>query len=62
MRETGSDQEAIKMIETCKQAEAAFAAFIGIDWADQRHAWAMQIPDGTLLQGELTHTPEAVEA
>jgi len=22
----------------------------------------MQIPDGTLLQGELTHTPEAVEA
>jgi len=50
------------MKETCKQAETAFAAFIGVDWADQRHAWAMQIPDGTLLQGELTHTPEAVEA
>src|ERR1051326_2965219 len=54
--------EQLKMIESSKEEATNFAAFIGIDWADQRHAWAMQTPDGTLLQGELEHTPEAVEA
>jgi transposase len=55
--------EQLKMIENSKSAEATFGAFIGIDWADQQHAWAMQtLPDGTVLQGQLDHTPEAIEA
>lgn len=50
------------MIENDKQCKHEFAACVGIDWADQRHAWAMQTPNGMLVEGELDHTPEAVEA
>jgi transposase len=39
-----------------------FAAHIGIDWADQKHVWAMRTADGKLHRGELDHTPEAVQA
>src|SRR6266480_2337023 len=57
------ESRSIKMIETGNRVESEFAAFIGIDWADQKHAWAMQTPsDNTLMQGELDHTPEAIEA
>jgi len=45
------------------EQEPQFAAFVGIDWADQKHVWCLQ---GTGSQrresGELEHTPEAVEA
>ena len=54
--------EQLKMKESSQEEATNFAAFIGIDWADQRHAWVMQTPPGTLLQGELDHTPEAVQA
>ncbi len=37
-----------------------FAAHIGIDWADQKHAWSMRTADGKLHRGELDNTPEAV--
>jgi hypothetical protein len=35
---------------------------MGIDWADKKHAWALQV-EGTsgIARGELEHTPEAVE-
>jgi len=39
-----------------------FAARVGIDWADQKHVWAMRTADGKLQRGELDHTPEAVQA
>lgn len=39
-----------------------FAAHIGIDWADQKHVWAMRTADGKLHRGELDHTPEAVQS
>lgn len=42
-------------------AEAAFAAHIGIDWADEKHFWAMRTADGQRHRGELDNTPEAVE-
>jgi hypothetical protein len=32
------------MIDTNQNQEIEFAAFVGIDWADQKHAWALQIP------------------
>jgi hypothetical protein len=32
------------MIETKQKDETEFAAWVGIDWADQKHAWALQVP------------------
>ncbi len=49
-------------VETGRQ-EPQFAAFVGIDWADQKHVWCLQAVDsGKRESGELEHTPEAVEA
>jgi len=46
-----------------ERSEPDFAAFIGIDWADQRHAWALQTTtQGAMERGDLDHTPEAVDA
>lgn len=43
--------------------EPAFVAFVGIDWADQKHVWSWQNADSTQHEsGELEHRPEAVEA
>jgi transposase len=40
-----------------------FAAFVGIDWADQKHVWCLQAAGSEQREsGELEHTPEAVEA
>ena len=51
------------MVDTNHKQETEFAAFVGIDWADQKHAWAMQIPGHREIErGDLDHTPEAVEA
>src|SRR5215469_11203874 len=45
------------------QPEPEFAAFIGIDWADQKHIWCLQTAGSAQREsGELEHTPEAVEA
>jgi len=42
--------------------EPQFAAFVGIDWADQKHVWCLQAKDSKKREsGELEHTPEAVE-
>jgi len=38
-----------------------YAARIGIDWADQKHYWAMLTDDGKRTRGELKHTPEEIE-
>ena len=40
---------------------ATYAAWIGLDWADQKHFWTMRTADGKLQRGELRNTPEAVE-
>ena len=51
------------MIHTTQKEETEFAAFLGIDWADQTHAWALQIPNHSGVEhGEVAHTPEALEA
>ena len=40
-----------------------FAALVGIDWADQKHAWCLQAADTTQREnGEVQHPPEAIEA
>src|SRR5215471_1915252 len=38
-----------------------FAAMIAIDWADQKHAWAMQTETSKVETGAIDHTPEAVD-
>lgn len=39
-----------------------FAASIGIDWGDKKHAWALQAEGSTEVQeGEMAHTPEAIQ-
>ena len=43
--------------------EPQFVALVGIDWADQKHAWCLQAADATQREnGEVEHTPEAIEA
>lgn len=43
--------------------EPSFAAFIAIDWADRKHAWAMQVAGSSEREsGTLQHTPEEIEA
>jgi transposase len=49
------------MEEANPKQENEFIAFVGIDWADQKHAWALQSSSG-VEHGILDHTPEAVEA
>src|ERR1700737_603752 len=45
------------------QPELEFVAFVGIDWADQKHVWCLQGAGSTEREsGELEHKPEAVEA
>ena len=42
--------------------EPEFAAWIGIDWGDKKHAWAVQAKGSTQVeQGEMAHTPEAIQ-
>ena len=43
------------------QAEPDWAAFIAIDWADQKHDWVLQAAGQNKRQrGQLAHSPEAI--
>src|SRR5215467_7603288 len=45
------------------QPEVKFVAYVGIDWADQKHVWCLQAAGSTEREsGELEHRSEAVEA
>jgi len=44
------------------EPEPEFAAWVAIDWADQKHYWSLRAAGQEGLQrGTLDHTPEAVE-
>src|SRR5215468_11479586 len=44
------------------EQEPQFAAFVGVDWADQKHVWSLQAAGSQKREsGELEHAPEAVE-
>jgi transposase len=44
------------------EQEPQFAAFVGVDWADQKHVWSLQGAGSQKREsGELEHAPEAVE-
>src|SRR6266849_79123 len=43
-------------------AAASYAAWVGLDWADQKHNWSIRVEGKTGLErGELKNTPEAIE-
>ena len=43
--------------------EPQFAVFVGIDWADQKHVWCLQVAGSVQREsGELEHKVETVEA
>src|SRR2546421_12761246 len=43
-------------------AEPEWAAFVAIDWADQKHFWRLALAgSGQQEEGELENTPEAVD-
>jgi len=45
------------------QPEPQFAALVGVDWADTKHAWCLQAVGSEKREhGEVVHSPEAVEA
>jgi transposase len=49
-------------MSTTLAQEPEWAAFVAIDWADQKHVWALaEVESGKQEHGELNHTPEAVE-
>ena len=51
------------MVNTKQKDEIEFAAYMGIDWADQTHAWSLELPTHCGVEhGDLAHTPEALEA
>jgi hypothetical protein len=42
--------------------EPEFAAFVAIDWADQKHYWSLQVTGSRQIErGQLDNTPEAIE-
>ena len=43
-------------------SELKFAALVGIDWGDKKHAWALQVEGSSQIErGEMPHTPEAIQ-
>jgi transposase len=38
-----------------------YAAWIGLDWADQKHFWSLRTAEGKSSKGQLDNTPEALE-
>ena len=51
------------MVSQIRSDEPEYKAWLALDWADQKHVWALQ-PSGRQERerGEVEHTPEAVEA
>ena len=53
----------MKQEQPSAAAEPRFAAFVAIDWADQKHVWCAQAADSrTRDHGEIDHSPEAIES
>jgi len=63
-RSEGKENEEIAMTgRGSVEQEPEFVAFVGIDWADQKHVWSLQAADSSKREtGELEHKPEVVEA
>src|SRR6266567_3337402 len=49
------------VVEALKTEPVSYAAWIGLDWADEKHDWSLCAADGKKRQGQLKSTPEAIE-
>jgi transposase len=48
--------------KSTREGEPEFAAFVAIDWANQKHYWSLRVAGSEKIgRGELENTPEAVE-
>lgn len=47
--------------EAVKTEPVVYAAWIGLDWADEKHDWSLCTADGKKRQGQMKSTPEAIE-
>jgi transposase len=57
------NQENQEKSMSAANSEPQYAAFLAIDWADQKHAWSLQDAHSAQPErGEVEHTPEAIEA
>jgi transposase len=54
-------KQTVSVINNEKKQTQPYAAWIGLDWADQKHFWSMRTAEGKLQRGELDNTPEAIE-
>jgi len=51
------------MTQPIPAQEPEFAAFVALDWADQEHTWALEVPGAPPRErGKLEQTPEAIDA
>jgi transposase len=51
------------LLDSTLDAEPEWAAFIAIDWADQKHSWSLYVPGAQKREhGECAHSPEAIHA
>ena len=49
------------VVEALKTEPVIYAAWIGLDWADEKHDWSLCAADGKKRHGQLKSTPEAIE-
>jgi transposase len=49
------------MTANTKAEQREFAAYIGIDWAEQMNYWSMRTADGEEQQGQFKNTPETIQ-
>src|SRR5258708_25294830 len=56
------DDKGENMSDIETSSEPKFAALVGIDWGDKKHAWALQVEGSSQIErGEMLHTPEAIQ-
>jgi hypothetical protein len=56
------DPTATTAPETAVKSEpGGYAAWIGLDWADQKHDWSLCTAEGKRRQGQMKSTPEAID-
>lgn len=55
--------ESFESLSSANAGETDFAAFVGLDWADQKHSWKLAVAGaGQSRAGELDNTPEQLQA
>jgi transposase len=57
-----SESQSLSRTPSPCTGEPNFAAFVGLDWADQKHCWKLVVADAAgMEQGEVKNTPEELQ-